>query len=201
MPTRPIFPSNKPLRPDGLEPCALAPAADAGCHRKVRHLLAVLLVATAAVSAAEATDSDKLELENGAVLHIAETAYSRNLPWVFYDQAIASIPLIHPDSVFVAKQRLATTQENDAVFYSLVAYKIENDDSEVILNGIATIESRAWSFEIMVTESSLAQTLRLVLRRLSHLPRNPQRQSAAFQAAPLIKTSGEIIENASKFIR
>ncbi len=99
------------------------------------------------------------------------------MPYVFYDQAINSIPGIYPNSTIVAERHLGKIGENADVLYSLIGYKEEKNTNEITISGIATNKDRAWSFTIMVADSSLTQTLLLVLENLSDLPHNKRMQA------------------------
>ena len=146
-------------------------------YKAMKKIIAFCFVVVCTLAGASETDTEKFELDNGYILYITETTHSRNMPYVFYDQAIDSIPRIHPNSIIVAKRRLGIIGKNAVVLYSLIGYKEEKDSKKITLSGIATYRDRAWSFNIIVADSSLTQTLLLVLENLSNLPYNKRMQS------------------------
>ena len=135
-------------------------------------LITVWLIIFAPLAGASEFDTKKFELENGNILYVIETTYSRIMPYVFYDQAIKTIPGIYPNSTIVAERRLGIIGNNPAILYSLIGYREVKDTKEIKISGVATIRDRAWSFNIMVADSLLTQTLLLVLENLSNLPYN-----------------------------
>lgn len=145
--------------------------------------IAFLAVAITNAGAFE-TEIEKLELNNGQILLVVETDHSRNMPWAFYDQAIKSIPLIYPNSVIIAGERLGKTGGNNEILYSLVGYKESIDSKGITISGIATFKDRAWIFDIMVKESLLSQSIRLVLQQLNQLPYSKRMQTDHQKATP-----------------
>jgi hypothetical protein len=121
--------------------------------------------------------TEKFELENGHILFVTDFTYSRNMPYVFYDQAITSLPIAHPDSTIVAKRRLGKIGNNAEVLYSLIAFKDTAGDKVITISGVATSKDRAWAFNTKVDDSSLTQSLLLVLEYLSSLSYNKPLQT------------------------
>ena len=146
-------------------------------YKAMKKIIAFCFVVVCTLAGASETDTEKFELDNGYILYITETTHSRNMPYVFYDQAINSIPRIYPNSTVVAERRLGKIGKNAVVLYSLIGYKKEKDTKEITISGIATNRDRAWSFNILVADSSLTQTLLLILENLSNLPYNKCMQS------------------------
>ncbi len=144
----------------------------------------VLLVAAFSIAGASESEIETLELKNGKAFAVVETRYSRNMPWVYYDQAIKSIPLIHPNAVILVGERLRKTDENNEVLYSIVGYKENKDSKSVVISGIATYQNRAWTFNTEAEETMLAQSVSLVLQQLSQLPYNRRMQSDRQRDAP-----------------
>jgi len=95
---------------------------------------------------------------------------SRILPHAFYDQAIASIPVIYPNSQIIAKRRVGYLGKNTSSLYSMVCYKESKDLSEVTIRGVVTNKKKAWSFDVKIVESSFVDTLLLVLEIIADLP-------------------------------
>lgn len=149
----------------------------------MKALVTVCFVVIGTLAGASETDTEKFELDNGYILYVTETTYSRNMPYVFYDQAINSIPGIYPNSTIVAERRLGIIGGNSDVLYSLVGYKERKNNKEVTISGIATNKDRAWSFTIMAADTSLTQTLLLVLENLSNLPHNKHLQANPAKSA------------------
>ena len=118
-------------------------------------------------SATAADVSRQLLLENGITLQITEIEYSRILPHAFYDQAMASIANIYPNSQIIAKRRLGLLGKNKQSLYSMVCYKESKDLDEVTISGVITLNTQAWSFDAKVTESSFADTLLLIMEVLA----------------------------------
>ena len=147
-------------------------SADAKRKLAMKVLVTVYFASVGTLAGATEPDTEKFELDNGHILYVTEATYSRNMPYVFYDQAIISIPGIYPNSTIVAERRLGKIGGNSNVLYSLVGYKEQKNTKEIIISGIATNKDRAWSFTIMVADSSLTQSLLLVLENLSNLPHN-----------------------------
>jgi len=97
-------------------------------------------------------------LENGVELHIKEILPSRILPHAFYDQAMASIPGVYPNSQIIAKRRVGYLGKNTPSLYSMVCYKESKDQEEVTISGVVTDKNKAWSFDAKVVESSFVDS-------------------------------------------
>ena len=82
-------------------------------------LICALLVTSAAASEVK---TKSVPLENGVELQIKQIQFSRILPHAYYDQAIASIPGVYPDSQIMAKRRLGYLTKNPSAVYSMVCY-------------------------------------------------------------------------------
>ena len=109
-------------------------------------------------------------MENGLELQIKKVLPSRILPHAFYDQAIASIPGVYPNSQIIAKRRVGYLGKNTSSLYSMVCYKESKDLSEVTISGVVTNKNRAWSFDVKIVESAFVDTLLLVLEIIADLP-------------------------------
>ena len=128
------------------------------------------LVFLASFAGAPESDVKKVPLENGQELHVKQILPSRILPHAYYNQAMASIPGVYPNSQIIAKRRIGYLGKNSAVLYSLVCYQESKDRKEVTISGIVINKERAWSFHSRLAESSFANTLVLVLEILTDLP-------------------------------
>jgi hypothetical protein len=124
----------------------------------------------------------KVPLENGVELHIKDILFSRILPHAYYDQAIASIPGVYPNSQIIAKRRLGYLSKNPPAVYSIVCYKKSKDLKEVTISGVVTSKNKAWSFDAGVDEFAFADTLILVLEIIAEVPFNKSLQPTAKQA-------------------
>ena len=120
-------------------------------------------------------------MENGHELHIKEILPSRILPHAFYDQAVASIPGVYPNSQIIAKRRIGYLGKNTPSPYSMVCYKESKDLEEVTISGVVTNKNKAWSFDAKVVESSFVDTLLLVLEIIADLPFNKSLQPTGEQ--------------------
>jgi hypothetical protein len=123
-----------------------------------------------------------LPLENGVELHIKEIAFSRILPHAYYDQAIASIPGVYPDSQIIAKRRLGYLGKNTPAVYSMVCYKKSKNLKEVTISGVVTSKNKAWSFDAGVDEFAFADTLIRVMEMIAEVPFNKSLQPTAKQS-------------------
>ena len=130
---------------------------------------------------ASENNSTKMLLENGHELHIKEIPSSRILPHAFYDQAMASIPGVYPNSKIIAKRRVGYLGKNIPFLYSMVCYKESKDLGEVTISGVITNKNKAWSFDAKVVESSFVDTLLLALEIIAELPFNKSLQPTGDQ--------------------
>ena len=131
-----------------------------------------LLIFIIYVSGAKVFASDhihKLSIDDENVLTITEIAGSRLLPHGFYDQAIASIPALYPEHEFFAKRRFAYIGN---VAYSIVCYKKDKEDINVVISGTAALNTDAWSFQTEVPEALFGDMLIIVLETISKIPDN-----------------------------
>lgn len=129
-------------------------------------LLASILLA--AHLAAASDDYQKITIEEGIVLKVKKHRSNRSLPHAFYDQATASVPMLYPEHIFLAKRRYGRLGEME---YSIVCYKETGKRTEVLITGIAVSNNDAWSFETLVPESSFGDKLLLiVLEAIEKLP-------------------------------
>lgn len=101
---------------------------------------------------------------------------SRILPHAYYDQAMASIPGVYPNSQIIAKRRLGYLGKNPSTLYSMVSYKESIDLAEVTISSVVVCQDKAWSFDAKIDESSLVGALVLVLEILADLPFNKSLQ-------------------------
>lgn len=145
----------------------------------MRILFVLSLIALAVSAGASENNAKILLLENAQKLEIKEITFSRFLPHAFYDQALASIPGIYPDSVILAKRRVGTFGHNTSTLYSVVCYKDSKELDIVTIAGVITHESKAWSFDVKVIESSFVETLLLVVETIAKVPFYKSLQPAA----------------------
>ena len=145
----------------------------------MKTLFFVIIIITVSLSGAAGMNFKTVPLENGVELHIKEIAFSRILPHAYYDQAIASIPGVYPDSQIMAKRRLGYLTKNPPAVYAMVCYKKSKNRKEVTISGVVTSKNKAWSFEAGVAESAFADTLILVMEMIAEVPFNKSLQPAA----------------------
>jgi hypothetical protein len=119
-------------------------------------ILGIILIVTTA--GASEIKVKTVPLENGVELQIKEMRFSRILPHAYYDQAIASIPGVYPNSQIIAKRRLGYLGKNTPAVYSMVCYKKSKDLAEVTISDVVTSKNKAWFFEAVVDEFALADT-------------------------------------------
>ena len=135
--------------------------------------LFILIIILLVSSAGESEIKDKnVPLENGVELHIKDIQFSRILPHAYYDQAIASIPSVYPNSQIVAKRRLGYLGKNTPAVFSMVCYKKSKDQKEVTISGVVTGKNKAWSFDARVDESEFVNTLIFVMEIIAEVPFN-----------------------------
>ena len=130
-----------------------------------------LLLLTSFLGASE-NNFKQVRLENGQELRIEHMSPSRILPHAYYDQAMASIPGVYPNSQIIAKRRLGYLGKNLSTLYSMVSYKASKDLAEVTISGVVVNKNKAWSVDAKVDESAFVDTLALVLETLADLPYN-----------------------------
>ena len=120
-------------------------------------------------------------LDTGARLEIKEILFSRILPTAYYDQAMASIPAIYPESVIVANRRFGRFGKTAAASYSMICYKKSADADEVTISGVVVRNGNAWSFDTKVNSSLFTDTLIQVLETIADLPSGQSLQPTAEQ--------------------
>lgn len=131
---------------------------------------AILVLIFVTAGAAAADTGLPISLANGYELHVKEIVPSRNLPHVYHDQAMSSIPNIYPDSEIIAERRSGRLDQNPGSLYSLVCYKRTRKHSEVTISGVFTSTGKAWSFSATVAQRHYADTIAMILEALSQLP-------------------------------
>jgi hypothetical protein len=141
-------------------------------------LIIIFLVSSAGASEIKVKN---VSLENGVELHIKEIQPSRILPYAYYDQALASIPGVYPDSQIIAKRRLGYLGKITPAVYSIVCYKKSKDLKEVKISGVVTSKNKAWSFDAGVDEFAFVDTLILVMEIIAEVPFNKSLQPTAEQ--------------------
>lgn len=109
-------------------------------------------------------------LENGYALQLNRIPPSRILPQAYYDQALASIPEVYPESQILVARRLGSIGRGSAARYALIGYKKLKTQDRVTIGGIVTGANSAWSFETAVVDTHFNQTLLLVIETISELP-------------------------------
>ena len=146
---------------------------------KTRLTLIIIFLSTAL--AASEMKVRNVPLDNGVALRIKEIRFSRILPHAYYDQAIASIPGVYPDSQIIAKRRLGYLGKNTPAVYSMVCYQKSKDLKEVTISGVVTSKNKAWSFDAGVDEFAFADTLIRVMEIIAEVPFNKSLQPNAEQ--------------------
>ena len=88
----------------------------------MRSLFTLSLFILVFAAGASETHAKKVLLENGLELQIKEIQPSRILPQAFYDQAMASIPGVYPNSKIIAKSRMGYLGKNPplSLFHGLL---------------------------------------------------------------------------------
>ncbi len=152
------------------------PASFSITQKQMKTFMIIFLVNLTSMVGASENNSKHVRLENGQELNIKHMSPSRILPHAYYDQAVASIPGVYPNSQIIAKRRLGYLGKNPSFLYSMVSYKKSKDLPEVTISGVVVNKNRAWFFEAKVDESSFADTLVLVLETLADLPSNKSLQ-------------------------
>jgi hypothetical protein len=147
----------------------------------MRALIVLALIFFGFSAGAAETDVKRLRLENGFDLHIKEILPSRIFPHAYYDQAMASIPGVYPDSQVIATRRVGYLRGNTPLLYSMVCYKQSKHEEEITISGVVVHKDQAWSFDTKVVQSSFADTLILVLEAIAELPFNKSLQPKAVQ--------------------
>ena len=137
-------------------------------------LLTILLLMTQVTAASD--DFRKINIEQGIVLSVKKFNSYRSLPHSYFDQAIASIPIIYPEHVFFAKRRYGKLGEMQ---YSIICYKENEKKNSITISGIAVLKSNAWSFETRVPQESFGDYLLIVLESIQNLPSNKAFQPTA----------------------
>ena len=138
--------------------------------KQTRMLVTLALFIIVSTTAALENSVTTVRLENGYELQVKEIHHSRILPHAYYDQALASIPDLHPNSRIIVKRRLGHFRNGSAQSYSLVCYKKSKDHDEVTISGVITSGNKAWSFDTIVAEKDFADTLLLVFETIIELP-------------------------------
>lgn len=123
-------------------------------------ILWAMLVFSAMVCA-----GSEITLESGSTLTISETEYNRYLPHAFYDQAVSSLARLFPEHVLLATRR---TGKLGRISYSLVCFKETRSGSRVVIQGVAVLEDRAWTFDA-TAPSEYGDTLLQVLEQIAKL--------------------------------
>ncbi len=106
-------------------------------------------------------------LDNQIELRVEEILPSRAIPWMYYDQAIESIPAIYPESKIISKIKHETSKFNSALNYSLVSFVKSEKTKYVIVGGNFRIKDRAWSYSANVPIKGYDETMRLILAAIS----------------------------------
>jgi hypothetical protein len=155
----------------------------AGVRRHMKTLLILSLILTLSAPGAAQDKGRDVVLDTGVKLHIEEILFSRILPTAFYDQAMASIPALYPESEIVAARRFGRFGNNLVSSYSMVCYKQSADVDEVTITGVVVSDGKAWSFDTKVNAPLFVDTLIRVLETVGNLPSNHSLQSDPFDSA------------------
>lgn len=126
------------------------------------------LVLLGAFAAAGIPDAVALgaALPSGGTLTISQAEYSRALPHAFYDQAMSSLPRLHPGYQLLASRRVGALGD---VLYALVCYRESASSDHVAIQAVAVVGDRAWSLDA-TAPVSYGDTLVEVLERIAKLP-------------------------------
>lgn len=119
-----------------------------------------LLVASFAYAAGGVT------LPSGSRLTISELEYNRTLPHSFYDQAMSSLPHLHPGYRLLASRRVGTL---GGVLYALVCYRESPSSEHAVIQAVAVFRDRAWALDT-TAPASYGDTLVEVLEQIAKLP-------------------------------
>ena len=107
------------------------PASFSITQKQMKTFMIIFLVNLTSMVGASENNSKHVRLENGQELNIKHMSPSRILPHAYYDQAVASIPGVYPNSQIIAKRRLGYLGKNPSFLYSMVSYKKSKDLPEV----------------------------------------------------------------------
>lgn len=103
-------------------------------------------------------------------IKVEETAYSRVIPFAYYDQGVESVPLVHPGGCVLAGRRYGKLGDVD---YSLLAYTESATAATVTIGALAGshAQHKAWRIEAIVRRERYAEAIMQVLERISTLDR------------------------------
>ena len=105
-------------------------------------------------------------LDNGTNLSLKQIDDSRGLPHGYFDQAMETIPLIHPAHRILGKRRFGQLGQT---VYSLIMF-IETPKVDVVdISGVAIANQKAWVYHAKTNLVAMATTLQLVNEKLSQL--------------------------------
>jgi hypothetical protein len=105
--------------------------------------------------------------------------YSRNTPNVYVDQAMESLPNLHPGFVLMVLKREGRVGDID---YSLLAYKESPSTNMVTIEGLASYEqNKTWMFSLLVDSNKTAEAMLCILEHVSALPSNSRFKRDATQ--------------------
>jgi len=138
--------------------------AGGGTARRVGALGAAL--AALAGIAAGPPPPVRIGLDGGGTLVVREVEPHRGLPHAFYDQALASLPRLHPEHVLLAARRRGTVA---GVAYALVCYREAPDAERVVIQASAVHGDRAWSLDAVVPPP-YGSALLQVVEEIAKLP-------------------------------
>jgi hypothetical protein len=145
-------------------------------------ILGIIFLATFPSTGTSEMKVKNVPLENGVELNIKEIQFSRILPHAYYDQALASIPGVYPDSEIMAKRRLGYLGKTTPAVYSVVCYKKSKNQKVVTISGVVTSKNKAWFFDAAVDEFAFADTLILMMEIIAEVPFNKSLQPTAEQS-------------------
>jgi hypothetical protein len=155
--------------------CARESSLRNRCVKKqMRHTVQWLLMGASLLFASLACAASDITLISGGTLTITATAYNRTLPHGFYDQAMSSLPRLHPGHQLLASRRTGFLGE---VVYALVCYRETPSSEHVVIQAVALFENRAWNLNA-ISPPSYGDTLVELLEHIGKLPSSPARADA-----------------------
>jgi hypothetical protein len=117
-----------------------------------------------------------------SAIQVEEVTANRTLPYAFYDQALASIPVLYPEAEIVGGARF---RRSGSIIYAYIAYRPAKDAATLLLEMSATDDLRAWH---LTTEALPSQ---LDARRQALLKEVRQRRDENPSACPEVPLPAE----------
>lgn len=123
----------------------------------------------------------EIQIAEDIQLKIMERRSVRSDPHSPYDQAIASIKRIYPNSTILAKRRYGHIGE---IQYSIICYKESKDSNEVVINGTSVHNETALVFETIIKEEQFGDYLLIILERVEKMSSKNKRNSDSSANVP-----------------